>query len=111
MSSCILLSRIKGRLAEEKNILVIGVITFCYFFGIILSINGLIELYKSNTFIIHHCQVKSIDLDIQKSNFYPRWNITVTDKNETRNDTIISSTRFSSEECAWNKAHQYKVRN
>ncbi|CAF1535638.1 unnamed protein product, partial [Rotaria sordida] len=66
-------------------------------------------LYKIHTFIVHQCQVRSIDLKIRKLNYYPRWNITVLYENQTRDDSLIASTGFSKESQAWNVANEYKI--
>ncbi|CAF1340890.1 unnamed protein product [Adineta steineri] len=71
---------------------------------------GLKELYKSHTFVFHHCQVKSIDVKIIKSGYYPQWNITVFNENQTKDDNLIALHRSFLKSQAWNRANQYKVK-
>ncbi|CAF1461257.1 unnamed protein product [Adineta steineri] len=75
-----------------------------------LAAAGLKELYKSHTFVFHHCQVKSIDVKIIKSGYYPQWNITVFNENQTKDDNLIALHRSFLKSQAWNRANQYKVK-
>ncbi|CAF3061667.1 unnamed protein product [Rotaria sp. Silwood2] len=100
---------IKQYLSKEHNFPVLSLITCCYFIGGLLSFAGLKELYKLNTFVIHQCQVKSIDLKFLDRNLYPRWNITVVHDNQIIDDFLIASTGLTSESEAWNVAQQYKI--
>jgi len=101
--------RIKQYLGKERNFCITLLIIVCYFFGMPLTIGGLKELYKIHTFVVHPCQVKSIDLKIRELSFYPRWNFTVLYENQTRDDSLITSTGFITESRAWSAANEYKV--
>jgi hypothetical protein len=111
MSSFFSIVRIKNYLGEERNLCIGIFIIFCYVFGGPLSIVGLKELYKTRTFVIHQCQVKSIDLKTRQGYFYPLWNITVLYENQTRDDSLIASTGSSTNGQAWRSAYAYKVIN
>jgi hypothetical protein len=104
-------ARIKQHLAKEKNFIVIVIIPFCCIFGFILLVTGSQELHKSSTFVIHECQVKTIDLKFNVGKLYPRWNITVVYENQRIDDFVIASTGSTSESDAWSEAHKYQVIN
>jgi len=104
-------ARIKHHLAKEKNFFVIVIIPFCCFFGFVLLVTGSQELYKLSTFVIHECQVKTIDLKFDVGKLHPRWNITVVYENQRIDDFIIASTGSTWETDAWSEAHKYKVIN
>jgi hypothetical protein len=86
--------RIKQYLAKDNNTCIAILITACYTLGAPVFILGIKELYKTHTFVIGQCQIKSIDLIPGNHGFYPRWNITALHENQTKHDTLIASTFF-----------------
>lgn len=99
----------KSRLTKDQNSSILLVISILYIFSIILLYFGSEEFYKLNTFIIRHCQIKSIDLKSGRNSYFPRWNVTIIDQNKTIDDFIITSFGTKSDKWAWIKAKKYQV--
>lgn len=107
-SSCLQLQT-KSRLTKDQNSFIKLLISICYIFGIVLLYCGLEEFYKLNTFIIRQCKIKSFDLKSGRNNYFPRWNITIIDANQTNEHIIMESSGTKSDKWAWIKARKYKV--
>jgi hypothetical protein len=100
----------KEHLAGKDNVFVLCFVIFCSIVGFMFSMIGLLELYKSNTFVIHQCQIKSIDLTKIELNFYPSWIITVIDDNQIEDQILTLSFGSTSQNWPWNNENQYKVK-
>src|ERR1700722_13572771 len=85
-------ARINPYLTNEENVCAVLLIVVCSMISGMLSYDGLEELYKTNTFVIRQCQVKSIDLKYLDRSLHPRWNITVVHENQAVDDFLIAST-------------------
>jgi len=99
----------KKNLTKDQNSCIVLIIGICYVIGSLLLYCGSEELYKLNTLIIGHCQIKSIDLKYVRNSYFPRWNMTIMYQNETNDDILIGSFGTKSDKWAWIKAREYKV--